>query len=141
MGTGMDDIVAHGTGNVFRDLGFEDADERLARADAFIAAEAAVDADPNRMALALLRRAMSGDGRVGLVGGGSLPYDGIQTVRIGHWRIELWMDAGSLDYVHGIEAPDGRRWKYDSVGQALSALSPKEAEAANAWLRTVEPWH
>ncbi len=137
----MDETTAYGSGEVLRDLGLPDADERLARADAFVAAKAASDADPKGMVLALVRRAMAGDGRVGLVGGGSLPYDGTQTVRIGDWTIDLWMDAGCLDYIQGMGAPDGRRWGYGSVGDALRALDAGEAKAVEDWVDGIEPWH
>lgn len=135
----MGERITAGSGNVFRDLGFPDADERLARADAFIAAEDAADADPGAMALALLRRAMAGDGRVRLVSEGSPAQDGIRTLRIGAWLLDLWMTSGRLDYAYGMEAPDGRRWGYASVGKALRAMGTEESEAAQAWIGTVEP--
>ncbi len=132
----MGERITVGSGNVFRDLGFPDADERLARADAFIAAEDAADADPGAMALALLRRAMAGDGKAGTVQTGY----GVRTVRIGHWVLDVCMDVDRLDYVYGMRAPDGRVWGYASVGKALRVMDPVEREDADAWLRGLKPW-
>lgn len=84
--------------------------------------------------LEIIRSAVAGSMKAGLVGGGSPPYDGIQAVRIGDWRIRVHLDAGSLDYVDGATAPDGRVWGYREVGGILRKLDVGERRAVQAWL-------
>ncbi|MGU3545762.1 DUF7693 family protein [Methylobacterium sp. A52T] len=96
---------------------------------------------PATEVLGIIRAGVTGSFEAGLLGGGSLPHDGIQVVRVGDWRIRFHLDAGSLDYVHSATSPDGRTWGYRDVGGILRSLDAGERRAVGAWLDSMEPWH
>ncbi|SDM52646.1 hypothetical protein SAMN05216360_102344 [Methylobacterium phyllostachyos] len=91
--------------------------------------------------LGVIRAGMTVSLKAGLLGGGSLPHDGIQVVRIGSWRVRFHLDVGTLDYLDGATAPDGRTWGYRDVGGILRELDASERRAVGAWLDRVEAWH
>lgn len=130
----------HMLSSLLRERGHHLSDPILfarARAEAHVA-EAPLGM-PATDVLEIIRAAVAGSLKAGLVGGGSLPYDGIQALRIGDWSVRVHIDAGSLDYIDGATAPDGRAWGYREVGGILRGMEAGERRAVQAWLDDVEP--
>lgn len=90
--------------------------------------------------VSLLRQAIAGDLRVKCVGPTwNEVYAGDVWFWFGDWKIEVFNDCDSFDYINAVEAPDGRKAAFeDWWADREVPICPESKLSASEWGRLAE---
>lgn len=90
--------------------------------------------------VSVLRQAIAGDLRVRCVGPTwNEVYAGDVVFWFGDWRIEIFNDCDSFDYINAVEAPNGRKAVFeDWWGDREVPICPENQLTESEWERLTE---
>lgn len=90
--------------------------------------------------VSVLRQAIAGNLPVRCVGPTwNEVYAGDVWFRFGDWKIEVFNDCDSFDYINAVEAPDGRKAVFeDWYGDREVPICPENQLTSSEWERLAE---